>query len=88
MEMADRTGLVEVLAITDTFATGVEVEDLENGMRRLLFFAPHGAERHVCAKMVVPAGCLISITEAIAPHAQQVAEKLLTLVPRSNNHTG
>jgi hypothetical protein len=86
--MTDRTGLVEVLAITDTFATGVEVEDLDNGMRRLLFFAPHGTERHVCAKMIVPAGCLIAITEAIAPHAQKVAENLLTLVPRSNHQGG
>lgn len=86
--MTERHGLVEVLAITDTFATGVEVEDLDNGMRRLLFYAPHGTERQISAKLIVPAGCLIAITEAIAPHAQQVAEKLLTLVPRNNHQSG
>jgi hypothetical protein len=81
-------GLAEPIAIVDTFATGVEVEDLDNGMRRLLFYAPHGTERHICAKMIVPAGCLITITETIAPHAQEIVENLLTLVPRSNHNTG
>jgi len=85
--MTDRSGLMEPVAITDTFAMGVEVEDLTNGMRRLKFFSPHGNEQHVCAKLIIPAACLITITQVIAPHAQQIAENLLTLVPRNTNHT-
>lgn len=81
-------GLMEPIAIVDIFAMGVRVEDLPNGMRRLVWYAPNGNEQHICAKLIIPAGCLITITEEIIPHAQQVAEALLTLVPRSNNHTG
>jgi hypothetical protein len=83
--MRKNAELMEPIAIVDTFATGVEVEDLEHGMRRLLFFAHHGAERHVCAKLIIPAGCIISITEQIAPHAQEIAEALLSLVPRNHS---
>jgi hypothetical protein len=84
--MTDRYGLMEPIAIQDTFAMAVKVEDMEHGMRRLIFYAPHGNEQHVCVKLVMPAACLITMTEAIAPHAQEIAENLLTLVPRSNNH--
>lgn len=83
--MPDRERLLEPIAITDTFATGVEVEDLEHGVRRLLFYAQHGTEQHICAKLIVPAGCILTITEEIAPHAQEIAESLLTLVPRNHS---
>jgi hypothetical protein len=86
--MMDRAGLMEPIAIQDTFAMAVKVEDMEHGMRRLVFYAPHGNEQHVCAKLIIPAGCLITITEVIAPHAQEVAENLLTLVPRTNHAGG
>jgi hypothetical protein len=83
--MAD-ADLLEPIAIVDAFATNVHVEDLDHGMRRLTFSAPHGLERHISAKIIIPAGCLITIAEMIIPHAQVVAEGLLTLVP-SRNHT-
>jgi hypothetical protein len=81
-------GLHEPIAVLDTVGTGVVVEDLEHGLRRLVFYMPHGNERHICAKIVVPAACLIAISEIVGQHAQQVVENLLTLVPKANNHTG
>lgn len=87
--MMDRYGLMEPIAIQDTFAMAVRVEDMEHGMRRLIFYAPYGNEQHICAKLIIPAGCLITITEVIAPHAQEIAESLLRLVPQnSSNHAG
>ncbi len=86
--MSEPDGLMEPIAIVDTFAMGVEVEDLANGMRRLKFFAPHGNEQHVCVKLVIPAACLLSITQVIVPHAQEIAESFLTLIPRANHNSG
>jgi hypothetical protein len=86
--MSEMHGLTEPIAIVDIFAMGVKVEDIDHGMRRLLFYAPYGTEQQVCARLIVPVGCLITIVEEIAPHAQKVAQRLLALVPNTQDRGG
>lgn len=87
----DHQTVQEPIAYPDAFVMDVKIEDLPNGMRRLVWMAPHstrgGTEMHVAANLVIPAACIVTICEKLLPHAQEVVESLLTLVPRSNNHT-
>jgi hypothetical protein len=82
---------IEVIAITDIPVTAVAtIEDMGHGLRRLVFTAPHPLpsgviERHVAAKLVIPAACLEVMAKKINDAAVDAVEHMLTLVPR--NHT-
>lgn len=53
---------IEPIAIMDALATDVEaVEDLGNGLRRVIFTAPEGRERHITAKVVMTEADLLAI---------------------------
>lgn len=83
--------LIEPIAIMDIFAMGLAmIEDLGDGMRRLVFFAPHQLpdgkiERHIVAKLVLPEACILQISRQLMAGADEVLQGILTLVPR--NHT-
>lgn len=87
---ANENGLLEPIAILDVVATALPlIEDLGDGLRRLIFTAPHptpqGVERHIVAKLVIPEACLLPISRALLNGADEALVDMLTLVPGRNS---
>lgn len=80
---------IEAIAIIDITATAIDhIEDIGMGLRRVVFTTPHPLpsgqiERHVAAKLIIPAACLECLAKKLHEAAIEATAAMLTLVPKS-----
>lgn len=79
---------IESIAITDITATEIDhIEDLGHGMRRIVFTTPHqlpsgASERHVCAKLIIPADCLEAMALKLNEGAFEAIDGVQSVFPK------
>lgn len=91
MANGDRETPIETLALGDSLATDLEIQDMGFGLKLLVWTAPHPVgqgkiERRIVSHLVVPEVCLIPINQKISKAADEIMETVLTLVPNGNGN--